>query len=83
MTIEQLKSLHERRPFQPFRIHLTDGRHLEVLHPEFLAQSPTGRTLILTQPDDTFEVVDLLLVTTLETINGQAKRSRRKGSNGR
>ena len=78
MTIEQLRNLHEKRPFSPFRIHLADGRHLDVDHPEFLAQSPTGRTLIVTRPDDSFEVVDMLLVTSLEVRNGHARRARRK-----
>ena len=78
MTIEQLRNLHEKSPLSPFRIRLADGRHLDVDHPEFLAQSPTGRTLIVTRPDDSFEVVDMLLVTSLEVRNGHAERGRRK-----
>ena len=65
MTIEQLRGLHQARPFRPFMIHLADGRSLYVSHNEFLAQSPSGRTAILYQPDESFEVIDLLLVTSL------------------
>ena len=76
MTIEQLRLFHRARPFQPFTIHLADGRSMYVVHNEFLAQSPSGRTVAVSQPDGTFEVVDLLLVTSLRVAapapgNGQ------------
>jgi hypothetical protein len=45
MTIEQLPQIHQAKSFQPFRVHLVDGRHVDVLHTEFLTQSPTGRTM--------------------------------------
>lgn len=80
MTIEQLKQMHEARPFQPFRIHLADGRHLDVRHSEFLARSPSGRTIMLYKADDSFEIVDLLLVTSLERISNGLKRKRRNGN---
>ena len=48
MTIEQLRRMHQTRPFHPFRVHMADGRHWDVVHPEFLAHTPTGRTRVLT-----------------------------------
>jgi hypothetical protein len=66
MTIEQLRQLHQARPFQPFDIHLVDGRTLPVDHPEFLAQSPSGRTIAVGRDDGTIETVDLLLVVSLK-----------------
>jgi hypothetical protein len=66
MTIEQLREMHLARPFQPFDIHLADGRTLSVDHPEFLAQSRTGRTIAVSKPDDATEIVDLLLVVSLK-----------------
>jgi hypothetical protein len=66
MTIEQLRRLHLARPFQPFDIHLADGRVLPVEHPEFLAQSPSGRTIGVGHDDGTIETVDLLLVVSLK-----------------
>ncbi|MCH8047751.1 MAG: hypothetical protein IID44_29000 [Planctomycetes bacterium] len=76
MTVEQFRELWRTKPFQPFTIHLADGRNLRVEHPEFLAMSPSGRTFILYQPDDSFNIVDLLLVTDLEVKkNGQTKDS--------
>ena len=35
-------------------------------HSEFLSQSPSGRTIIVHHPDDSFSVIDLLLVTELK-----------------
>ena len=66
MTIEQLRHLHQAQPFQPFDIHLADGRSLPVEHPEFLAQSPTGRTIAVGHEDGVLEIVDLLLVVSLK-----------------
>ncbi len=79
MTIEQLRQMHLTRPFQPFEIHLADGRILLVEHPEFLAQSPTGRTIVVGHPDGVLEIVDLLLVVSLKPrVNGSARRGRHR-----
>lgn len=71
---------HKAQPFRPFRIHLADGRDLDVVHPEFLARSPGGRTAVLFTADDHMEAFDLLLVTSLETINGKTRQRRSNGS---
>jgi hypothetical protein len=77
MTIEQLRRMHQTRPFHPFDIHLADGRRLPVDHPELLAMTPPGRTIGVGLDDGTIEIVDLLLVTSLKPrANG---RSRPKG----
>jgi len=66
MTIEQLRQMHSQRPFQPFDIHLADGRSIPVLHPEFLSRSPSGRTIAVAVNDEAHEIIDLLLVTSLK-----------------
>lgn len=79
MTIEQLRHLHLARPFQPFDIHLGDGRTLSLEHPEFLAQSPTGRTIVVGHSDGVMEIVDLPLIVSLEPrANGSSRRGRRR-----
>jgi hypothetical protein len=80
MTIEQLRRMHQARPFLPFRVHMADGRHLDVEHPEFLAHTPSGRTVMIARPDEAFEIVDLLLVTSLEPTDGNSRRRRRRES---
>ena len=37
MNIEALRKVHQERPFQPFDLHIADGRIIHVPHPEFLA----------------------------------------------
>ena len=68
MTIEQLRKLHEATPFVPFTIYLADGRAIPVVSREFLSFSPSGRTIIVHHgANDNYSVIDLLLVTELET----------------
>jgi hypothetical protein len=45
---------------------MADGREIPVHHREFLANAPSGRTIVVWQPDDTLNIVDLLLVTDVE-----------------
>jgi hypothetical protein len=76
MTIEQVKQLYNSAPFKPFIIHLADGRRIPVKHREFMATSPSGRTIVVYEPDDSFNIIDLLLVTSLEVKNGKASKKR-------
>jgi len=66
MTTEQFKATLRQQPFRPFTIRMADGRTLNVAHPDFVAQSPSGRTVVVFQPDDSYSVLDLLLMTELE-----------------
>lgn len=77
MTIEQLRNLYNTQPFRPFVIHLADGRAVPVNHREFIMSVPSGRTVFVAQPDDTVNIIDLLLVTDLElkpVANGSGRR---------
>lgn len=78
MTVEQLRAIHQARPFKPFTINVADGRQIRVRHPEFLSHHPQGRTMIVYGPRDSFEVLDLLLVTGLEVGNGHGGARRRR-----
>jgi hypothetical protein len=80
MTIEKIRALYDAQPFRPFVMHLADDRSIPVHHREFLASAPSGRTVVVYQPDDTFNIVDLLLVTDLEVKpakNASGRRGRR------
>jgi hypothetical protein len=79
VTIEQIRSLYTAAPFVPFVIHLADGRNVPVLHREFIMAVPSGRTIVVCQPDDTVNIIDLLLVTDLEfKPNGHSPARRRR-----
>jgi hypothetical protein len=71
MTTEQFKTTLHLQPFRPFTIRMADGRSFPVAHPDFVAQSPSGRTVIVFQPDESYSVLDLLLMTELQVANGQ------------
>lgn len=79
MTIEQLRAAYQAQPFRPFIIHLADGRHVPVQHREYILTVPSGRTIVVCQPDDTLNIIDLLLVTDLEvrpSTDGTGRRRR-------
>ena len=78
MTIEQLREAHQARPFKPFRICLADGREIKVPHPEFLLAPPgASRTFVVATSSETYKVIDLLLVTSLD-FDGAGRGRRRK-----
>ena len=66
MTTEQFASTLRQVPFRPFTIHMGDGRAFLVSHPDFVARSKTGRTVIVFGDDDSYHVLDLLLMSGLE-----------------
>ena len=66
MTSEQFQSTLRLQPFRPFTIRMADGRTFDVVHPDFVAQSPSGRSVVVFQPDDSYSVLDLLLMTELQ-----------------
>lgn len=76
MTLERLAQFHSARPFKPFRVHVADGRSFDVTHPECLAYSPTGRTIVHVKDEEHMEVLDLLLVTSLEQLSARSRRSK-------
>jgi hypothetical protein len=77
VTIEQLRNVYNAQPFQPFVLHLADGRSIGVPHREFMATAPNGRTIVVLQPDDQMNIIDLLLVTDIE-IKSISKSSTKK-----
>jgi len=80
MTIDGLKQWIEAAPFRPFVMRLSNGREVRVRHPELLARSPSGRTVLVYTIGDAFEMVDLLHVASIVRANG---KRRAQGGNGR
>jgi hypothetical protein len=77
VTIEKIKELYDAQPFRPFVLHLADGRAIPVHHRDFMMAVPSGRTVIVVQPDDSMNIIHLLLVTDVELTlrNGRKRRS--------
>ena len=78
MTIEQMKKLYDAKPFQPFVIHLADGREIPVVHRDFIMAVPSGRILVVATSDDAVDLIDLLLVTDVEVQSGRNGSGRRR-----
>ena len=78
MTSERLKETLDARPFRPFALRLAEGELVRVDHPELIARSPGGRTVVVFSPNDQMKILDLVLVTSLETVppgkNGRKRR---------
>lgn len=80
MTIERFQEVVSRQPFRPFTIHLADGERVRVVSREFVASSPSGRTIVVFDAEDRMSIIDLLLVTKLEVetaSNGHQKQKRK------
>ena len=81
MTIDQLRAVLQAQPFRPFALRMADGRSLAIADPDFLSTSPSGRTVIAYRSDDSFSIVDLLLVNELD-VQAPANKPGDPGPNG-
>ena len=70
MTTEQFRATLHQNPFRPFTIRMADGRAFDVAHRDFVALSKSGRTVVVFQEEESYSVLDLLLMSELEVSNG-------------
>ena len=66
MTVEQLRSAVHTAPFVPFTLHAADGRAIRVPTSDHIVYNPTGRTVVVLHDDDSWSVLDLLLISEIE-----------------
>lgn len=78
MTVERFQQVLSAKPFRPFTIHLADGEEIPASSREFVSPSPSGRTIVVWQPDDRMNILDLLLVTNLVVEPSNGHRPRKK-----
>ena len=64
MDIAGVRDALHSQPFVPFTIRLADGRALPVPHPDFVALTP--RRVIVGAADDTWSVLEPLLIVSLD-----------------
>ena len=72
MTVDQVRKVQQASPFKPYKLCLADGRSFEVRHPELVLITPGGRTVVLAVSDDAVTIIDLLLVTSIDIVDGSA-----------
>ena len=79
MTIEQLRKFVRAQPFQPFTICLADGREFRIPHPECVMISPDAtRSFGVAGPKKDYRIVNLLLVSSLDFVNGRERKRRHR-----
>jgi hypothetical protein len=76
VTAAELRKFWHRSPFVPFEITLPGRSKLKIPHPDFLTVSPTGRVAHVWTRDDDYAVVDIFLITALETNSRATKQKR-------
>ena len=55
-------------PFVPFTVHVADGKSFEIRHPDFAALTQGGRLLFVSTEGDNFELIDVFLITRLQSM---------------
>jgi len=63
---QAVRQVLNRPSAQPFALHLADGRVLDVPHPELMSISRSGRRVIVGTQDDGFEIIDVIMIVSIE-----------------
>ena len=66
MHRDKLRELIRSEPFRPFTIHLPEGRSVHIFHHDFAVMSPDGRTLLAFEADNSFNMIDVMLIASIE-----------------
>ncbi len=72
MNAEQIEKHWKASPFRPFRVYVADGRNFNVPHRDFMWRHPAGRSIFIAAGEDAYEVIDMLMITTLSIGNGSS-----------
>lgn len=70
MSPIDFKKLLHKLPFQPFRLHISDGRTFDVAHPELVSSSKSTLYLRLLIDPDTGEYREEAVVIGLLHVTG-------------
>jgi hypothetical protein len=69
MTLEELRQLMRQRPFQPFRVHLKDGRFFDIRYPEMHLLRQGYFDIGIPAPNDRPSIADYWESVPLEEID--------------
>jgi len=68
MTIEEIRGLLVRNPFEAFTIHLADGRSFEIMNRDFLLLPRDRNTsIVFALPDGKFEWIYVKQITSISS----------------
>jgi hypothetical protein len=68
LKIEEIRKLLHAQQFRAFAIHVAYGGCIPLKHEDFGALAPTGREMIVYQPDGDYQVVDVLQVARVQVL---------------
>ena len=74
MTMQAIKEAAYADPFRPFILRLADGPTVKVGHPDYIAFGPKGRTVVVYGSNESFRVIDVMLVTELDIPESRASK---------
>jgi hypothetical protein len=64
MSADELRKCIVVSPFRPFTLNIADGRRIPVLGVDFVLLAPEkGRTVVVYQRNDDFDILDTMLIT--------------------
>jgi hypothetical protein len=73
MRISEIREALRKQPFQPFTIHLVDGREFPIEHVDFLLISRTERSIVVADLNGGYEIIDPMMVTSLSVTEEKAQ----------
>lgn len=73
MSADDIRVLLRRRPFEPFRVHVSGNRHYDIRQPEMVMVTPTATHIGILRDTSTdqYDAVDIVSnahITLLEPI---------------
>ena len=67
MTRQVIQKALAQKPFRRFSVRLTDGRLVQIRREHTAAVHPKGNTMIVFDNDGGYRIIDIALVTELQT----------------
>ena len=76
MTLETLKAMLTRQPFEPMRVKTSSGEIFEIRHPEMASLAKSAMVIVHPDadggPSDKVEYISYLHIVSVETLAGAA-----------
>ena len=73
MLGDEIQKLLHAQPFRPFRVHVLDGRALEIPHPDFALLTREHEMLVIDTEDEGLEMMNVDQITRFTLRRKQTK----------
>ncbi len=70
-----LRDFCAQAPFIPIHIHLTDGRVMDVIHPDFLFLTHSGNLLTIFDPRNSIHTINVGRIVSVSRVAENAESS--------